>query len=94
MIQLPFNARFNSITYSLQSIKIPDSDGDDIQLAVDAASAAFQSWADTPAQVRSNYLNKIAQLLKDRLEEFAVAESEDQGKPVSLARVVSISSIK
>ena len=35
-------------------------------------------------------MRKIADLLESRLEEFAVAESHDQGKPVSLARMVDI----
>ena len=33
---------------------------------------------------------KIADIIEGRLEEFAVAESQDQGKPVSLARNVDI----
>ena len=33
---------------------------------------------------------KIADIVESRLEEFAVAESTDQGKPVSLARNVDI----
>jgi aminomuconate-semialdehyde/2-hydroxymuconate-6-semialdehyde dehydrogenase len=35
-------------------------------------------------------LNKIADLVESRLEEFAAAESKDQGKPLSLARTVDI----
>ena len=33
-------------------------------------------------------LNKIADLIESKLDEFAVAESRDQGKPVSLAKMV------
>lgn len=33
---------------------------------------------------------KVADILESRLEEFAIAESRDNGKPVSLARVVDI----
>lgn len=33
---------------------------------------------------------KIADILESRLEEFAVAESRDNGKPVSVARSVDI----
>ena len=35
-------------------------------------------------------MRKIADLMESRLEEFAQAESRDQGKPVSLARAVDI----
>ncbi len=33
---------------------------------------------------------RIAELLESRLDEFAQAESRDQGKPVSLSREVDI----
>lgn len=42
------------------------------------------------AQERARYLNKIADLIEERLEEFAVAESRDSGKPVALARALDI----
>lgn len=35
-------------------------------------------------------MNKIADLVEARLEEFAKAESLDQGKPVWLAKVVDV----
>lgn len=69
---------------------IPDSDSDDMDAAVAAAKAAFPAWSKTTAQARADMLNKIADLIESRMDEFAVAESEDQGKPVSLARAVDI----
>ncbi len=39
---------------------------------------------------RAAFLMKIADMLEKRLEEFAAAESKDQGKPVSLAKAVDI----
>lgn len=33
---------------------------------------------------------KVADLLEERLDEFAIAESQDQGKPVWLAKKVDI----
>ncbi|KAI9348275.1 aldehyde dehydrogenase domain-containing protein [Zopfochytrium polystomum] len=70
--------------------RVPDSDAADIDAAVDAAAKAFPAWSSTTRAHRSAVMLKIAQLLEDRLEEFAVAESQDQGKPVSLARQVDI----
>ena len=35
-------------------------------------------------------MNQIADLVESRLDEFAEAESRDQGKPVWLAKVVDI----
>ncbi|KAJ2993843.1 Aldehyde dehydrogenase 8 member A1 [Globomyces sp. JEL0801] len=70
--------------------KIPNSNNVDVELAVEAASKAFLTWSKTTRQFRSNLMLKIADGIEARLEEFALAESQDQGKPVSLARTVDI----
>jgi len=70
--------------------KIPDSTSQDVDRAVAAASAAFPAWSKLSPEVRGRYLLKIADVVESKLEEFALAESKDQGKPVSLARMVDI----
>jgi delta 1-pyrroline-5-carboxylate dehydrogenase len=70
--------------------KIPNSGVADVDLAVKAASDAFTSWSATSCQYRSSVLLKIALILESRLEEFALAESQDQGKPLTLARLVDV----
>jgi aminomuconate-semialdehyde/2-hydroxymuconate-6-semialdehyde dehydrogenase len=70
--------------------KIPDSDRNDAELAFQAAKKAFSSWSETPAQVRSEFLMRIAALIREKLEVFARAESLDNGKPLSLARKMDI----
>ena len=69
---------------------IPDSQAEDVDLAVKAAEQAFIHWSQTTRQHRSNIMNKIADILEERLEEFAIMESQDQGKPLELARKVDI----
>ena len=69
---------------------IPDSTADDVDQAVQAASQAFLSWSKMGYEARSKYMLKIADRIDEQLEEFAVAESKDQGKPVSLARKMDI----
>ncbi|MBX7053505.1 MAG: aldehyde dehydrogenase [Pyrinomonadaceae bacterium] len=69
---------------------IPDSDERDVEAAVAAAEAAFPAWSDTSADVRSAILLRLAALIERDLEKLALAESIDQGKPVSLARAVDI----
>ncbi|KAI8847437.1 Aldehyde/histidinol dehydrogenase [Chytridium lagenaria] len=69
---------------------VPDSTEPDIELAVAAASKAFESWSQTTRQERSAFMNKIADLIESRLDEFAEAESKDQGKPFALAKRVDI----
>ncbi|KAI9144125.1 aldehyde dehydrogenase family 8 member A1-like protein [Paraphysoderma sedebokerense] len=69
---------------------IPDSSSIDVDQAVKAAVEAFDSWSGLPRSTRCNYLLKIADLLESRLDQFALAESKDQGKPVWLAKSVDI----
>ena len=69
---------------------IPDSDDTDVENAYRAAKAAFTTWSVTPKEKRSEYLLKIAALIEKNLEQLAIAESIDNGKPVKLARTVDI----
>ncbi|HEY0656404.1 MAG TPA: aldehyde dehydrogenase [Chryseosolibacter sp.] len=69
---------------------IPDSDEADVGMAVAAAEEAFPAWSAMAVEKRSAILLKIAELIDRDLEALAVAESVDNGKPVSLARVVDI----
>lgn len=70
--------------------RIPESGAADLELAVEAASAAFPAWSRTPAEERARWLHRLADALEARLEEFARAEAVDNGKPLSLAREVDI----
>ena len=69
---------------------IPDSDDKDVELAVQAAKEAFEAWSNTSNEVRSEYLRKIADRIEERMDEFAAAESRDNGKPLTLAKSVDI----
>ena len=69
---------------------IPDSNSDDVQLAVESAGKAFPVWSNLPAETRAEYLMKIAGLIKNNLDKFAHAESMDNGKPLWLSRSVDI----
>lgn len=73
-----------------QYAQIPDSDDEDIALATQAAQAAFPAWSTTPAKERSAILDRISQLIEEKLDFLAAAESKDNGKPLSLAREVDI----
>jgi aldehyde dehydrogenase len=54
----------------------------DIELALDAAHAAADSWGRASLGVRSNVLLRIADRIEENLEMLAVAESWDNGKAV------------
>lgn len=70
--------------------EVPDSDERDVNLAVKAASEAFEVWSNYTQEQRSDILLKIAQGIENRLEEFALAETNDQGKPLWLSKVMDI----
>ena len=54
----------------------------DIELALDAAHAAFETWSKTAPTERSNILLKIADRLEANLEMLAYVETVDNGKPI------------
>ncbi len=70
--------------------QIPNSNLEDLEKAYQAAKETFPSWSNTSLEERSKILLKISDLLLEKLDEFAVAESKDNGKPMSLARSVDI----
>lgn len=70
--------------------QIPDSDTADVAAAVQAAQKAFPGWSSTSAKERSNVLLRISELIEQKLDKLALAESTDNGKPVSLATRVDI----
>ncbi|MBO9632103.1 MAG: aldehyde dehydrogenase [Chitinophagaceae bacterium] len=70
--------------------KIPDSNEQDVAAAVQAAQKAFTTWSVTPLEKRFEILNRIAELIDENKELFALAESNDNGKPLWLSRKVDI----
>jgi len=70
--------------------KIPDSDAQQVELAVRSATAAFPGWSALTNEARATYLFRIADLIDERLDELSLAESKDQGKPVWLAKQMDI----
>ena len=62
--------------------KAARSTAEDIELALDAAHAAFGKWGKTPAAERANVLLKIADRIEQNLELLAYAESVDNGKAI------------
>src|SRR6478736_3962876 len=69
---------------------VPDSNADDVEQAVKAASEAFASWSVLPAEERMKILLKIADLIDRDLDKLSLAESIDNGKTVKLARSLDI----
>ncbi len=62
--------------------EVARSTEEDIELALDAAHAAKESWGQTSVAERANILNKIADRIEENLELLAVAETWENGKAV------------
>lgn len=70
--------------------QIPDSDKQDSLSAVASAKNAYESWSALSMQKRSKYMHAIADGIESKLQQFAEAESRDNGKPLWLAKKVDI----
>ena len=62
--------------------EVPRSDEQDVDLAVQAAQKAFETWGSTPAAQRANVMLRIADRIEQNIEMLAVAETWDNGKAV------------
>ncbi len=70
--------------------KVASSHDQDINKAVECAKKAFLTWSQLSPKERSNYLFKISELILKYLDELALAESIDNGKPFEVARSIDI----
>lgn len=71
---------------------LPKSDVMDAVFAIKSSKKAFERWSVLPAEERVTWLNKIADGIESKFEEFAMAESQDTGKPLWLTRSTDIPS--
>jgi len=57
----------------------------DVDAAVAAAKAAFETWSMTSKQQRLDLLNKLAEVYASRMDEMAKAISTEMGAPIDMA---------
>jgi len=92
-MQAPLNGEyidnFNPAKGEVYS-QIPNSMSEDVEQAVRAAKEAFPTWSKLKNSERSEYLTKISKRIDEKLDELALAESIDNGKPLWLAKSVDI----
>jgi phenylacetaldehyde dehydrogenase len=71
---------------------VAEGDKEDINRAVAAARAAFDSgpWHTTTPSERGKLLWRLADLIEKNLQEFAELESLDNGKPLTVARAADV----
>jgi aldehyde dehydrogenase (NAD+) len=59
---------------------VPEGDAEDVDLAVEAARAAFDGWRRTSATERGRLIGRLARLLEEHKGEFVAAETAHNGK--------------
>jgi aminobutyraldehyde dehydrogenase len=65
---------------------VPRCSADDVDRAVDAARATWESWQDKTPKDRSELLHRMADVLHEHAEELAQLESVNVGKPLMASR--------
>jgi len=66
--------------------RAPVSTAADVDAALRAAAAAFETWRDTTPAERSLALLRFADAIEDRAEDLIEAEVRNTGKPVAMTR--------
>src|SRR4030095_6825727 len=77
----------NSTTEEIMA-RVPEGNAEDINRAVTAARAAFESWSLTLPTERAEFLQKIAAGLSARQNEIASIIASEVGMPLPLATMV------
>lgn len=67
-------------------LSIADAGAEDAAAALDAAAAAQDSWAKTPARERGEILRRAFERVTERAEDFALLMTLEMGKPLAEAR--------
>ncbi|WP_420576296.1 aldehyde dehydrogenase [Ekhidna sp.] len=70
--------------------QIPNSTKEDLDQAVEAAKEAFPVWSTMSVDKRSKIMHTLADLIEKNLDDYALMESRDNGKPLWLAKAVDI----
>ena len=70
--------------------KCPDSSKDDLKIAIKAAKKAFNKWKNSSNEYRRDIILKIADEIEKNKDKFALAETIDNGKPISDSKDIDI----
>lgn len=66
--------------------KVPQTTDDEINQAVAAAQAAFQTWRKTPITTRARIFLRYQALIREHMDELAAILTAEQGKTIADAR--------
>jgi len=84
--------RFDSVNPSTGNIlsQFALAGKEDVDLAVSAASKAYESWSKLTGAERGRYLFRIARIIQERSRELAIIECMDSGKTIRESRDVDV----
>ena len=70
---------------------VPEATEKDVDAAVDAARAAFESeeWSGLPPAARAKLIWRVGDLVEEHLEELAEIDTRDQGRPLAISKMVT-----
>jgi aldehyde dehydrogenase (NAD+) len=68
--------------------RVPEGTAEDADRAVKAARAAFDAWAQTPADERAAFCGAIGEKLAERGEEIAALITTELGMPIGLSQLI------
>ena len=69
---------------------VPAGTAKEAENAVQAARAAFDSWAALPVETRAAYLDKVTAGIKARSDELATAIAREVGMPLKMAKAIQV----
>jgi phenylacetaldehyde dehydrogenase len=86
---------FESLNPATEEVlaSVPRGEAEDVNRAVRAARKAFEEgspWRRMPPGQRGKIIHKLGDLILERLEDFALLESLDNGKPYAVAKVADV----
>jgi len=89
----PIGRRFSEVINPANgdvSATVPYGNAEDVDIAVEAARAAFTSWSQTSAAARAAYLRKLAEETKHRSNDLTQTIIDELGMPVQHAAAYQV----
>jgi aldehyde dehydrogenase (NAD+) len=68
--------------------QVPEGTAEDVDAAVQAARAAFEGWAATPAEERAKFCTRVGEGLGARTDEIATVVTREAGMPKWLSSII------
>ena len=70
--------------------KVPKSTNEDVEIAVHAAKDALPKWRQLSKNERASYLLKLSSKIEENINDLALLETRDTGKPLSTSIKIDI----